>query len=332
MSMSQNSEKIKRIARYYLFYGPNEYMLKKKLWSLIKTALPSGGEAFDLDRFDGKRCDSAGLLNSLSTPPAFSPLRVILLENTEKLPAKTQSLLFDFLEKIPEYSVLAMVAETADRRSKLFKYLLGEKKKFALKFDKLQYPEAVKLVVKTAAERDKKLDLNLADTIVGIYGTDPYRLENEIEKLVLLAGEKPEIEKKDLAFSSGFSKIETAYELPELIFDGKIKDALELCGRALASGISEMQILYLFKNHLDRLNAACNLKGYKELMSSYRIPYFAASKVFTQSKRLRQSAITSCISYIFKAEYAIKSARFPSKSVIELMIVAIYLASGGNKR
>lgn len=327
----ENNNKISKIARYYLFYGSNDYMLKQRVSSLIKTVIPPGGEVFDLDRFDGKRCDAADLLNSISTPPAMSPLRVTVLEKADKLPAKTQNLLYNAIPKIPEYSVLAITAGKTDKRSKLFKSLLSDKK-LAFEFNDFTHADALGLLRKFAGDRGKKIDPALADAMVGIYGPNPYRLENEIEKLSLLAGEREEIEKKDLAFASGFSKVETAYDLPDLVFDGKIKAALELSARALSSGISEMQILYIFKNHLDRLNAACNLREFKSLMTAYRLPYPVAKLIFNRSRRIKASAILNCISHIFKAEYAIKSGRFPSKAIIELMVVAIYLASGGNKR
>jgi len=327
---SPREDKIKRIGRYYLFYGANEYMLKQKLSSLIKTVIPPGGEAFDLDRFNGKRCEMADLLNSVCTPPAVSPLRVAILENVEKLPARALGMLCHALPKIPEYSVLAMTAEKADRRLKLFKMLLSGDK-VAYEFNEFSHSEAANLATKFAADRGKRIDPHLVEALVGIYGTEPYRLENEIEKLALLSGEKGEIEKKDLAFASGYSRVETAYDLPELAFDGKIKEALELCGRAITSGISEIQILYILKNHLERLNSACNLRDFQELIATYRIPYKAAARIFAQSRKVKPAAILSCLSYIFRAEYALKSARFPARSVIELLVVAIYRAASGNK-
>lgn len=324
-------DQIKKIGRYYLFYGTNDFMIKQKISSLIKTVVQPGGEMFDLDRFDGKRCEPADLINSASTAPVMSPLRVTVLENADKLPAKSQALLLDFLPRIPEYSVLAMTALKADKRSKLFKQLLSEKKKASYEYKDFSHADAVGLVVKMAGDRGKRLESQLADAIVGIFGTDPYRLENEIEKLALLSREREEIEKKDLAFASGFTRVETAYDLPEMVIDGRIGEALELCDRALASGISEMQILYIFKNHFDRLNCACNLQEFKELMSIYRIPYIPASRIFAQSKRIRPAAILNCLSFLFRAEYALKSARYPSALIMELLVVAVYLAAGGNK-
>ncbi len=328
---TDKENKIGKIGRYYLFHGSNDYSIRQRVLSLIATVIPTGAEVFDLDKFDGKRCEIADVLNSVSTPPATSPLRVTILENVDKLPAKAQNILMESLAKIPEYSVLAMTCRKADKRQKLLKTLVAEKK-VAYEFNDMAHSDAAALLEKFAAQRGKKLDPQLAEAMIGIYGPDPYRLENEIEKLALLAGNREQLEKKDMAFAAGFTKIETAYDLPGLVFDGRIDDALELAGRAIASGISELQILYLFKNHLDRLNASCNSKDFKGLMSAYRLPYPVARLIFVQAKRLKPTAILNCLSYIFKAEYALKSARFPSKLIIELLVVAIYLASGGNKK
>lgn len=329
--MAGKEDTIKKIARYYLFFGPNSFKLNERVSSLIKAVISSGGEAFDLDRFDGRRCDIADLLNSLSTPPALSPLRVVVLNEVDRMPSKRQTVLCEFLSRIPEYSVLAMTAAKADKRSKLFKKLLAEEKEHSFRYGEFSEAEAMGLIAKFAADRDKIIGSRIADMMVGLFGTDPYRLENEVEKLALSVGDKKEIEKKDLAFISGFTKAETVFDLLELTFCGKIKEALELCGRALASGVSEMQILYIFKNHLTRLNAAYNCKELKNLMSTYRIPYPVARQIQAEARKMRPEAILNGLSYVFRAEYSLKSARFPSSYIIELLVESLYLTVAGNK-
>lgn len=329
--MAEKEDTIKKIARYYLFFGPNNYKLDEKISSLIKAVIPAGGEAFDLEKFSGKRCDIADLLNVLSTPPVLSPLRVVVINDVDRMPSKRQTALCEFLPRIPEYSVLAMTAVKADRRSKLFKKLLAEKQKHSFQYGEFTDAEAMGLITRFAADRDKIIGSNIAEMIAGLYGTDPYRLENEVEKLALSVGDKKEIEKKDLAFMSGFTKTETAFDLIELTFGGRIKEALELCGRALASGISEMQILYIFKNHLSRLNAAYNSKGLKELMSTYRISYPVARQIQAEARKIRPEAVLNGMSLIFRAEYSLKSARFPSSYIMELLVESLYLTVPGNK-
>lgn len=329
--MAEKEDTIKKVARYYLFFGPNGYKISQKISSLIKTVIPNGGVAFDLEKFDGKRCDIADLLNSISTPPVLSPLRVVVLNDVDRMPSKRQTVLCEFLPRIPEYSVLAMTAAKPDRRSKLFKKLLAEKQKYSFQYGEFTDAEAIGLISKFAAERDKIIGSRIADTMVGLFGTDPYRLENEVEKLSLFVGDKKEIEKKDLAFASGFTKTETAYDLLELTFSGRIKEALELCGRALASGMSEMQILYIYKNYLSRLNAAYNSKGFKDLMSTYKIPYPVARQIQADARKIRPEAVLNGLSHIFRAEYSLKSARFPGNYVIELLVESLYLAVAGNK-
>jgi DNA polymerase-3 subunit delta len=329
--MAGKEDMIKKVARYYLFFGPNDYKLNEKISSLIKAVIPAGGEAFDLDRFEGRQCDIADLLNSLSTSPILSPLRVVVLEDVDRMPSKKQTILCEFLPRIPEYSVLAMTAAKADKRLKLFKKLLAEEKKHSFGYKEFTDAEAMGLIAKFAADRDKDIDSRIADMMVGLFGTDPYRLENEVEKLALSVGDKKEIEKKDLAFVSGFTKTETAFDLLELTFGGCIKEALELCGRALASGVSEMQILYIYKNHLTRLNAVYNSKELKDFMATYRVPYPVARQLKAQLGKIGPEAILSGLSHVFRAEYSLKSARFPSRHVIELLVESLYLAVAGNK-
>jgi DNA polymerase-3 subunit delta len=330
MKTPGKQDTISKIRRYYLFHGPNAYKLSERVSSLVNAVISPGNEAFDVDRFDGRQCDIAQLLNVISTPPVLSPLRVVILGDVDKMPVKRQNILLDFLPKVPEYSVLAMTASRADKRSKLFKRLLQEKKQVYL-YKEYTPAEAAGLVARFAADREKHIKAQVADSIIAIFGVDPFRLENEIEKICLSIGDKEEIEKRDLAFVSGFAGSETAYDLPGLTFEGRIGEALELCDRAMSSGTNEMQILYIFKNQLARMNGACNLKEIKKLMSLYRMPYPVARQIAVLAGKIGPRGILAGLKLLFRAEYALKSARFPSQHIMELLIVGLYLATAGNK-
>jgi DNA polymerase-3 subunit delta len=324
-------EIIKKIKRYYLFYGNNDFRRKERIKSLIKTVIPPGGEAFDLDQFDGKGCDAHAVLNSLSTPPAMSPLRVVILTNAEKLSPNNQKILNDFLEKIPDYSVLTMTASKTDKRSPLFKYLHTKEKVHTYVQNDYSNAELIELVRKFAFDRKKDISPNIAAMIVDIYGTEPFRLENEVEKIAIFSGDKKEIEKKDLAFSAGFNKVETAYDLADFIIEGQLNGALALTNRALVSGINEMQLIFLLKNHFSKLNTAINSNDIKSLMSKSRVPSFVARKIMTQSKKIGPKAILTGLKSIFQAEYSIKSARFKSETIMELLVTKLIFEVAGNK-
>lgn len=328
--MTAENDIIKKIKRYYLFHGPNPFKLNERVASLIKAVIPEGGESFDLERFEGKRCDVPALLNSTSTPPVIGSLRVVVLADVEKVPASGQKMIEGFLDRIPEYSVLAMTAAKPDKRTGFFKKLLALDKTQSFGYKEFSSADAARLAVDFAGARGKEMSPQVADMLVAIFGVDPYRLENEVEKLVLYTGEDNRIEKKDLAFSAGFVRIETPYDLPDLIIDGQLASALELTSRALMSGISEIQLLYILKNHLARLCAAHNSRDSKEVMAKGRMPFFVARNVMAQSRKVKRQAVMQGLADIFRAEYSLKSARFPADLIIETLIMRLYFAFGGN--
>lgn len=320
----------KKIARFYLFYGPNDFRLDERVSSLIKAVITPGAEAFDLDRFDGKGCDINAVINAVSTPPVISPLHVIILTNLEKLSMSNQNMLAErLLPKIPEYSVLAMTALKPDRRSKLFKQLLADKTNSRV-YDNFEPNEAAGLSMQFATNRGKKLSGQVATILVETFGVDAYRLENEVEKLCLYVGDKSDIDKKDLAFSSGFDRIQTAVDLPDLIFDGRLGEALELSRRALASGITETQMLYILKNYLLAINAAQISGNMKSLFGILHADIDRVKEVYAKSRSIKQDVVIKGLTYIFRAEYSLKSARFPSEAIVEALIVALSIAASGN--
>ncbi len=324
-----DSAGIARIKRFLLFHGPNAYRLDERLSSLIKAVVEPGSEAFDLDRFDGNQADVSNVINAVSTPPVISPLRVVILANVDGLSASGLNRLDALLPRIPPYTVLAMTAPKVDKRLKFFKKLTTENKDHAYFFDLPKQAEAAELVVKFASDRGKKIQNQVALAIVETFGVDPYRLQNEVEKLCLYIADKADIEKSDLAFASGFTRVETAYDLPELLFSGNPRQALELARTAIASGISEMQLLWILKNHFVRLNVAQVAGSVKGIMGISWMPYNAAQDILTASRKISQDAVAKGLTYIFRAEYSLKSARYPADLVIELLIMALFLAIKG---
>jgi DNA polymerase-3 subunit delta len=328
--MPPQDDILKKIKRYYLFHGPNDYKLDERVSSLISTLISPGSEAFDLDRFYGKVCEISDVINAVSTPPVISALRVTVLRDVDKTTASEQARLDTFLSKIPPYSVLAMTAGKIDKRSKFFKRLASEDKAHSFFFDTYKADEAMAMVMKFALDKGKKMSSTVAAVIVETYGTDPYRLGHEVEKAVLFVGDKSEIEKRDLALASGFDRVETAYDLPDLILDGKIDEALELARRAIASGISEVQLLYILKTYLLGLNTALTAGSIRVLMSIMHVGPDRARILYSRSKNISQRAVQKGLAFTFRAEYSLKSARFPSEAVIELLITALHLTFRGN--
>jgi DNA polymerase III delta subunit len=98
------------------------------------------------------------------------------------------------------------------------------------------------------------------------------------------------------------------------------------------SGISEMQLLYILKNHYSRICVSYNSNDIKEVMAKCRIPYFAAKIVKSQSRKVRPSAAYAGLADIFRAEYSLKSARFRPDMVIETLIMRLFLTVSGNKQ
>lgn len=328
--MSSKSDTAKQIRRYYLFYGLNDYKLNERIASLVKAVVASGSESFDLDRFDGKSVELPVVVNAVSTPPVLSPLRVVALTSVDKLSAANQNYLESLLPKIPEYTVLAMTAAKPDKRSKLFKKLLAEDKIHSFNYEEYKPQDAAALAVKFAFDRGKKLSPDVSAMIVDIFGVEPYRLENEIEKLALFTEQKKEIEKQDLAFSAGFNRPETLFDLPDYIIKGQPGKALELTRRAIATGTNEMQILYILKNYLIGINAAQSDGDIKKIMSTLGTTFFRAKDYSLKARTLNQDKVLKGLTYIFRAEYSLKSSRFPSETVIELLVIALYLALRGN--
>jgi DNA polymerase III delta subunit len=91
-----------------------------------------------------------------------------------------------------------------------------------------------------------------------------------------------------------------------------------------------MQMLYILKNHVMALNSARKAGSIKGLMSMHRMPLEPAKQILAAASKLSQESINKGLTAIFRAEYSLKSARFPSETVMELLVMTLYLVLKGN--
>jgi len=264
----------------------------------------------------------------------MSPLRLVLLHDIDKLSAASAERLKSLWTKIPPSSILVMSSLKYDKKSKLYSDFIAKKgepdKIHLFEFSEYEPAATLRLLSNFAESRGKHIAAETSSAMMGLFGHDIFRLENEIEKLCLYAGDKLTLEKKDMALSSGFSKVETVNDLPELIFSSALDEALSLVRRGVSSGISEMQMLFILRNSVFGLNAAKNLTNYQELLRQFAYKKEVLDKYQRFSRQVNQLAINQQVMLVFQAEYALKSARFPADAVIEALVISLSRALKGN--
>lgn len=297
-----------KIKRYYLFFGPEEYLKTKRIKSLISAVVEKGFEDFDCSYFEGRGLDAIALVNTASSPPLGSPLRVVVLRNLDKVSPKGLKLIERFIGSIPDYTTLIMTSEKIDRRKKIFKTLY-EDSKACVKFGQPTPRKAVEFVAETAKQLDARITPEASSYLVETIGPDIGRLEQELTKLALYVGPEDTIQKADVALMCGAGSAGTVFDLPQKITSGDTQSAFVLLNSLLLAKQSEGRILFRIKDYFLKLNTVKALDMSPWVLTKrFGMLEKTAENICQTAKRLSERCIINCLHHTYECEIGLKSA------------------------
>lgn len=261
--MKKEKKPAEKKANLFLLTGENSFELKKFLKNWEKAARVKYGD-FAVSRIDFLETEFQNLLAELETPPFFgSEKRVFFLENFPPPPpsrpfsAEKKGVIektAEVLARISEDTVVICAVEKPDRR-------ISAWKKLEKVFGKIQiFPafekggsgmlspkgkmEATDFVLKTVAEKEGKILPAAAAFLVDFCGGDPWKLNSEIEKLILFSRvrEKP-ISEDDIQKSAIPSDEMAGFAFSNAIQSENIAEILGVIQKLIDTGEAPQAIL-----------------------------------------------------------------------------------------
>lgn len=184
MDHNQFFERIKenRVSGLFLFYGEEEFVKQSALNALIVRIDPV---ARDLNVQEIEKPQAAAVQEACETLPFFAESRLVVCK--EMLDSEAAQLIA-YSASMPETTTLILYM-----RGKCGASLLQAAKKEGkdVHFAILSTQEAVKLVQQRMRKRNAQIDIQTAQLLVDMVGTDVYALQNELNKAADYAKDAP---------------------------------------------------------------------------------------------------------------------------------------------
>ena len=302
---------LSKIQRFYFFHGDDEYTKMNKVKSLVATVIDKSFMDFDYSYFEGRGLDASLAINTASSPPFGSPLRVVVIRNFEKVSIKGQELILKFIDSIPDYATVVLTSgklEGADKRKKIFKALLNNKQA-CVEFSEPMPDKAVVVMTGLAKEMKMHISQSAVEYLVETVGCNLGILEQEMRKLSIYAGADEEITEATVAQLIGAGTIGTIFDLPIRMASKDIEGALRLLHRLLLTKESEGTILFRIKDFFLKLNMTKTASASSFiLMKKYRLSKKVSDILVDLAPGLSFDCIINCLHYIYESEISLKSA------------------------
>lgn len=239
----------------YLLYGKEIYLLLQYR-DKLKAALTEEGDSMNYNYYAGKDINVNAIIDQAETMPFFADRRVIVMENPELLKDDAEKLA-DYISNQSQSTVIIMVTESMDKRSKVYKAF--EKNGRAIEFTE-QSPETISRWVLGKMKREnKRIEGRAMEEFLSRVGTDMSTISIEMEKLFSYTYGRDDITIKDIEDIVTISTSAKVFDMTKAMASRRQKAALDMYHDLLSHKESPFGILTLIVRQFNNVLIAKEL-------------------------------------------------------------------------
>jgi DNA polymerase III subunit delta len=338
----------RKLRAAYVFVGDEGFFRKRFRDAILEHLVPADLREFSLFEFDLGESDLAEILDRARTPSLMAPFQVFFVRGVKNLFGRGSN--EEKLAAIEEYcknpnpdALLIFVADHISIPADVRRMEMQDKDRYQrirdtmgqycgiVELARVEEGEAVRWVTEYCASRSVKIEADGARELVDALGGDMMMISNEIEKLMLYAGERKRIALGDVETMVLAAKQRSLYELTDAISSKDRVRALQVLDAILASGDGEDaaigHIYMLAKTFRQMLvilerNVRDQRMLWAALWQGFRVPPFAADDIIRQARRYKSRRdLTRAIRLVAKADLALRSNPVSKRMVLERLVM-----------
>ena len=206
--LAQQSEAM--LNNLFLFTGEETFLLHEQVKAWQDAFKEKYGD-LNLIRIDGKTSEHGEMISQIEASPFLGEKRLIFIDNLPEAPKtrnsdkedkqdeeeeKPDNKLTDYLEKIPDTSIVVFVQPNPDKRKSLYKKIVqlsslgsardsqADKVKAVIKeFNQPSGPALNKLIQNKVKQYDSSIDTATTEHLISLTGQDLWKIDQELKKL-----------------------------------------------------------------------------------------------------------------------------------------------------
>lgn len=303
-------------------YGSDNYRVSQKLKEIISQYQQKHGGFLSFEKFDLKEKGALGKMERFfESQGMFSDKKLAVLESLFQ-----SSQLKDF-EKFVKKSNLLLSEDSfliifegefedlKDEKKKLFNWL-KKKPVLSQEFKNFSSYFQAKSWLKKETEKNH---LNIEDSVIealfNAFGSDTWRLINELQKISLYQPEK-KITKADVLEISVFEAHPNIFKIFDAFFEQNKKKMIFCFEEAIKSGLDAGMIFNLFVGQL-RVAVLLTLGQSKEVGAHP----FVVQKIKSQLWRFKKEKLSKLYDELANIDLAVKTGKIDYESALEKIIL-----------
>ena len=240
-----------KIGPVYLLTGDETFLIQSALARLLERAIEPGARDFNYTVLDGEDAVADSVLNASQTLPFASPRRLVILKNTDALPAAEANQLTNYLSDPSPFTCLIFVARRFDARRTFFQALTRTHP--VVECRPLPEGQLPAWIRQQAHSMGHRISDEATAFLIEQIGSDLSKLHNEIVKASLIAGEKTLLSEGIIQQVCGASGQWFIPDLLEATFERKRAAAMAVLKNLIECGEPPLVILSALARQLRQI-------------------------------------------------------------------------------
>ena len=319
----------------YLFYGKEQFLIKKYVKKMTDMLVPAQAKSFNYSKFCGDEFSWEDVENISNMVPVLNEKRVVLLDGiyVNKLLKKDLDIIKKILKNISSTTVLIVTIADPEvnlKNSAKLKQLNNMCSKIGrvVEFLPRSETETIKILSEYAQKQNGKISKNNLKFLIERCGGGLENLINQLDKMLAYAQER-EVEKSDILLLTAPTIENSAFDITKCVLQNKTKSAIIILDNLLDSQAQVFAILGAINMcFMDLYRAKCaRLCGKNERaildFYQYKGKEFRMRNAMRDCSKYSMAKLKRCIIKLSELDLKLKTTSLNPKYLIEEAIISM---------
>lgn len=323
---------------YYVLHGDDEFTRSEAIADLKARLGEPAMAAINTTVLDGRSLSISELIHACDAIPFMGDRRLVIVENLlqrfdprkggrSEADQKLVDALRDYLPQVPETTRLVFVeSKRLHGNNPILKQAHQDPHAYVREFDMPRHGAVGRWIVRRVEERGGKIESGAVMVLSAYGGNDLRLLDQEIEKLLIYAGDRPitEADVRRLVPAATESDI---FAMVDALGHRDRRQAVARLHELLEAGEPPTYLLYMITRQFRILTQVKELAGQgmhqAAIQSRLGLHPFVVKKALAQARNFSLEQLNAIYRKILETDEAIKRGRLEPELALDMLVVEL---------